>query len=129
MHAHVTDVDDPSYDTSWPRRPSVFGTDPGIISWWNGDNVWTKRYGWQTFRPQSFTQLQTLISEAKNSTATLQDKWGEAQDLLAEKTVIPLLPVFRNMITGSRTPPGWRPRRSPPPARSCSRECSKSRWD
>jgi len=86
-----------------PGDPSVFGTDPGIIiSWWNGDNVWTKRRdGWQTSDPESFNQLQTLISEAGELDGDdAKAKWGEAQDLLAEKTVIfPL--VFRNMITGS----------------------------
>ena len=104
MYANVTDVDDPSYDIVLaPGDPSVFGTDPGIIiSWWNGDNVWTKRRdGWQTSDPESFNQLQTLISEAGELDGDdAKDKWGEAQDLLAEKTVIfPL--VFRNMITGS----------------------------
>ena len=104
MYANVTDVDDPSYDIVLaPGDPSVFGTDPGIIiSWWNGDNVWTKRRdGWQTSDPESFNQLQTLISEAGELDGDdAKAKWGEAQDLLAEKTVIfPL--VFRNMITGS----------------------------
>ena len=104
MYANVTDVDDPSYDIVLaPGDPSVFGTDPGIIiSWWNGDNVWTKRRdGWQISDPESFNQLQTLISEAGELDGdAAKDKWGEAQDLLAEKTVIfPL--VFRNMITGS----------------------------
>ena len=104
MYANVTDVDDPSYDIVLaPGDPSVFGTDPGIIiSWWNGDNVWTKRRdGWQTSDPVSFNQLQTLISEAGELDGDdAKAKWGEAQDLLAEKTVIfPL--VFRNMITGS----------------------------
>ena len=104
MYANVTDVDDPSYDIVLaPGDPSVFGTDPGIIiSWWNGDNVWTKRRdGWQTSDPESFNQLQTLISEAGELDGdAAKAKWGEAQDLLAEKTVIfPL--VFRNMITGS----------------------------
>jgi len=92
LYSNVTDVD-----------PSVFGTDPGIIiSWWNGDNVWTKkRDGWQVSDPESFNQLQTLIEEASQLDGdAAKAKWGEAQDLLAEKTVIfPL--VFRNMITGS----------------------------
>ena len=104
LYSNVTDVDNPTYDIVLaPGDPSVFGTDPGIIiSWWNGDNVWTKRRdGWQTSDPESFNQLQTLISEAGELDGDdAKDKWGEAQDLLAEKTVIfPL--VFRNMITGS----------------------------
>ena len=104
LYSTVTDVDNPTYDIVLaPGDPSVFGTDPGIIiSWWNGDNVWTKRRdGWQTSDPESFNQLQTLISEAGELDGdAAKAKWGEAQDLLAEKTVIfPL--VFRNMITGS----------------------------
>ena len=86
-----------------PGDPSVFGTDPGIIiSWWNGDNVWTKkRDGWQTSDPESFNKLQSIMDEAVQLDGdAAKAKWGEAQDLLAEKTVIfPL--VFRNMITGS----------------------------
>ena len=104
LYANVTDIDNPSYDIVLaPGDPSVFGTDPGIIiSWWNGDNVWTKkRDGWQTSDPESFNQLQTLIEEAGELDGdAAKAKWGEAQDLLAEKTVIfPL--VLRNMITGS----------------------------
>ena len=86
-----------------PGDPSVFGTDPGIIiSWWNGDNVWTKkRDGWQASDPESFNKLQSIMDEAVQLDGdAAKAKWGEAQDLLAEKTVIfPL--VFRNMITGS----------------------------
>ena len=104
LYSNVTDVDNPTYDIVLaPGDPSVFGTDPGIIiSWWNGDNVWTKkRDGWQVSDPESFNKLQTLIEEAGQLDGdAAKAKWGEAQDLLAEKTVIfPL--VFRNMITGS----------------------------
>ena len=104
LYANVTDVDNPTYDIVLaPGDPSVFGTDPGIIiSWWNGDNVWTKkRDGWQTSDPESFNKLQSIMDEAVQLDGdAAKAKWGEAQDLLAEKTVIfPL--VFRNMITGS----------------------------
>ena len=104
LYANVTDVDNPTYDIVLaPGDPSVFGTDPGIIiSWWNGDNVWTKkRDGWQTSDPESFNKLQSIMDEAVQLNGdAAKAKWGEAQDLLAEKTVIfPL--VFRNMITGS----------------------------
>ena len=104
LYSTVTDVDKPDYDiVIAPGDPSVFGVDPGIIiSWWNGDNVWTKkRDGWQVSDPESFNKLQTLIEEAGQLDGdAAKAKWGEAQDLLAEKTVIfPL--VFRNMITGS----------------------------
>ena len=104
LYSNVTDVDNPTYDIVLaPGDPSVFGTDPGIIiSWWNGDNVWTKkRDGWQVSDPESFNKLQTLIEEAGQLDGdAAKAKWGEAQDLLAEKTVLfPL--VFRNVITGS----------------------------
>ena len=104
LYSTVTDVDNPTYDIVLaPGDPSVFGTDPGIIiSWWNGDNVWTKkRDGWQTSDPESFNKLQSIMDEAVQLDGdAAKAKWGEAQDLLAEKTVIfPL--VFRNMITGS----------------------------
>ena len=106
LYNNVTDVKDavPDYDVIIaPGDPSVFGTDPGIIiSWWNGNNNWTKqRDGWQVSDPESFNKLQTIIEEAGQLEGdAAKAKWGEAQDLLAEKTVLfPL--VFRNVITGS----------------------------
>ena len=104
LYSTVTDVDNPTYDIVLaPGDPSVFGTDPGIIiSWWNGNNVWTKkRNGWQASDPESFNKLQSIMDEAVQLDGdAAKAKWGEAQDLLAEKTVVfPL--VFRNMITGS----------------------------
>ena len=104
LYSNVADVDSPSYDVILaPGAPSVFGVDPGIIiSWWNGDNVWTKkRDGWQESDPESFAKLQSIMDEAVQLEGdAAKAKWGEAQDLLAEKTVLYPL-VFRNMITGS----------------------------
>lgn len=104
LYSTVTDVDNPTYDVVLaPGDPSVFGTDPGIIvSWWNGDNVWTKkRDGWQVSDPESFKKLQGLMDEAVQLDGdAAKAKWGEVQDLLAEQTVIYPL-VFRNMITAS----------------------------
>ena len=106
LYSNVTDVKDavPSYDVIIaPGDPSVFGNDPGIIiSWWNGNNNWTKqRDGWQVSDPESFNQLQTIIEEAGQLEGDAANaKWGEAQDLLAEKTVLYPL-VFRNVLTGS----------------------------
>ena len=104
MYSNITDVDNPTYDVIIaPGDPSVFGNDPGIImSWWNGDNIWSKkRDGWQVSDPDSFNQLQGIIEEAGQVEGdAAKAKWGEAQDLLAEKTVLfPL--VFRNVLTGS----------------------------
>ena len=104
LYSTVTDVDKPDYDiVIAPGDPSVFGNDPGIImSWWNGDNIWSKkRDGWQVSDPDSFNQLQGIIEEAGQLEGdAAKAKWGEAQDLLAEKTVLfPL--VFRNVLTGS----------------------------
>ena len=104
LYSNVADVDSPTYDVILaPGDPSVFGVDPGIIiSWWNGDNVWTKkRDGWQDSDPESFAKLQSIMDEAVQLEGdAAKAKWGEAQDLLAEKTVLYPL-VFRNMITGS----------------------------
>ena len=105
LYSTVTDVDNPTYDVVLaPGDPSVFGVDPGIIvSWWNGDNVWTKkRDGWQVSDPESFKKLQGLMDEAVQLDGdAAKAKWGEVQDLLAEQTVIYPL-VFRNMITASK---------------------------
>ena len=104
LYSTVTDVDNPTYDVVLaPGDPSVFGVDPGIIvSWWNGDNVWTKkRDGWQVSDPESFKKLQGLMDEAVQLDGdAAKAKWGEVQDLLAEQSVIYPL-VFRNMITAS----------------------------
>ena len=104
LYSTVTDVDKPDYDiVIAPGDPSVFGVDPGIIiSWWNGDNVWTKkRNGWQVSDPESFKKLQTIMDEAVQlEGSAAKEKWGEAQDLLAEQSVIYPL-AFRNMITAS----------------------------
>ena len=104
LYSNVADVDSPTYDVILaPGDPSVFGVDPGIIiSWWNGDNVWTKkRDGWQVSDPESFKKLQGLMDEAVQLDGdAAKAKWGEVQDLLAEQTVIYPL-VFRNMITAS----------------------------
>ena len=104
LYSTVTDVDNPDYDiVIAPGDPSVFGVDPGIIiSWWNGDNVWTKkRDGWQVSDPESFKKLQTIMDEAVQlEGSAAKEKWGEAQDLLAEQSVIYPL-AFRNMITAS----------------------------
>ena len=104
LYSNVADVDSPTYDVILAHGdPSVFGVDPGIIiSWWNGDNVWTKkRDGWQESDPESFAKLQSIMDEAVQLEGdAAKAKWGEAQDLLAEKTVLYPL-VFRNMITGS----------------------------
>ena len=104
LYSTVTDVDNPTYDIVLaPGDPSVFGTDPGIIiSWWNGNNVWTKkRNGWQVSDPESFNKLQSIMEEAVQlEGSAAKEKWGEAQDLLAEQSVLYPL-AFRNMITAS----------------------------
>lgn len=102
LYANVADVDTPTYDVVLaPGDPSVFGTDPGIImSWWNGDNVWTqKRSFWQTSNPESFQKFQEIFNQAVQLDGdAAKAKWGEAQDFLSEQAVI--YPLFhRNMIT------------------------------
>ena len=102
LYSNVTDVDEPTYDLVLaPGDPSVFGADPGIIlSWWNGDNVWTqKRTFWQKSDPETFQAFQALFNEALQLDGdAAKQKWGEAQDLLAEQAV--LYPLFhKNMLT------------------------------
>ena len=110
LYANVTDVDNPNYDIVLaPGDPSVFGTDPGIIiSWWNGDNVWTKkRNGWQASDPESFNKLQSIMDEAVQLDGdAAKAKWGEAQDLLAEKTVVFFIQSFeeKREILGALDP-------------------------
>ncbi|MDR6939748.1 ABC transporter substrate-binding protein [Arcanobacterium hippocoleae] len=85
-----------------PGDPSVFGSDPGIIiNWWYGDNVWTKKRGaLQVSDPEGFKTISEKITEAsKLPAAEAKAKWGEVQDIIAEKAVI--YPLFhRTMITG-----------------------------
>lgn len=104
LYSNVADVENPTYDLVLaPGDPSVFGIDPGIIiSWWNGDNVWTqKRSNWKNSDPETFGKLQDMISAASQASGDdAKAKWGEIQDFLAEQAVI--YPLFhRNMITGS----------------------------
>ena len=103
-YTSATDVDEPGYDIVMaPGDPSVFGMDPGIImSWWNGDNIWTqKRDSWAKTAPDAFRSFQGIVEETvqlePDDPAALA-KWGQAQDLLAEQAVI--YPLFhRKMLT------------------------------
>lgn len=106
-YTSATDVDEPGYDIVMaPGDPSVFGMDPGIImSWWNGDNIWTqKRDSWAKTAPDAFRSFQGIVEETvqlePDDPAALA-KWGQAQDLLAEQAVI--YPLFhRKMLTAYR---------------------------
>lgn len=98
-----TDKDSADFDVVLaPGDPSVFGVDPGIIiNWWYGDNVWTKKRGhFQKSDPAGYKAISDKIAEAsKLSGDKAKEKWGEVQDMIAEKAV--LYPLFhRTMITG-----------------------------
>lgn len=103
LYANYADVEGADYDVALaPGDPSVFGQDPGIIiDWWYGDNVWTQQRTFlQKSDPEGFQQLRDLVSEASQLEGDeAKAKWGEAQDLIAEKA--PLFPLFhRTIITG-----------------------------
>lgn len=98
-----TDKDGTDFDVVLaPGDPSVFGTDPGIIiNWWYGDNVWTQnRTGLQKSDPEGYKKISDTISAASQLTGEEANaKWGEVQDLIAEKAA--LYPLFhRTMLTG-----------------------------
>ncbi|EEJ53932.1 peptide/nickel transport system substrate-binding protein [Mobiluncus mulieris] len=99
----TTDSENPDFDVVMaPGDPSVFGTDPGIIvNWWYGDNVWTqKRTGFQKSDAEGYKKIAEGIQAAQQlSGDEAKAKWGEVQDLIAEK--VPLYPLFhRTMLTG-----------------------------
>ena len=99
----TTDSENPDFDVVMaPGDPSVFGTDPGIIvNWWYGDNVWTqKRTGFQKSDAEGYKKIAEGIQAAQQLSGNeAKAKWGEVQDLIAEK--VPLYPLFhRTMLTG-----------------------------
>ena len=93
-YTSATDVDEPGYDIV--MAPGI------IISWWNGDNIWTqKRDSWAKTAPDAFRSFQGIVEETvqlEPDDPTALAKWGQAQDLLAEQAVI--YPLFhRKMLT------------------------------
>lgn len=77
-----------------PGDPSCFGNDADlIISWWYGDNVWTRaRSRWAT--TPAFAEVAELLAEARSKTSEdeQQPLWNQCFDIIAGE--VPLYPLF-----------------------------------
>ncbi|MFR6288883.1 MAG: ABC transporter substrate-binding protein [Adlercreutzia equolifaciens subsp. celatus] len=77
-----------------PGDPSCFGNDADlIISWWYGDNVWTRaRSRWAT--TPAFAEVAELLAEARSKTSAdeQQPLWNQCFDIIAAE--VPLYPLF-----------------------------------
>lgn len=77
-----------------PGDPSCFGNDADlIISWWYGDNVWTRaRSRWAT--TPAFAEVAELLAEARSkpSEDEQQPLWNQCFDIIAAE--VPLYPLF-----------------------------------
>lgn len=77
-----------------PGDPSCFGNDANlIISWWYGDNVWTRaRSRWAT--TPAFAEVAELLAEARSKTSEdeQQPLWNQCFDIIAAE--VPLYPLF-----------------------------------
>ena len=77
-----------------PGDPSCFGNDADlIISWWYGDNVWTRaRSRWAT--TPAFAEVAELLAEARSKTSEdeQQPLWNQCFDIIADE--VPLYPLF-----------------------------------
>ena len=77
-----------------PGDPSCFGNDADlIISWWYGDNVWTRaRSRWAT--TPAFAEVAELLAEARSKTSEdeQQPLWNQCFDIIAAQE--PLYPLF-----------------------------------
>lgn len=77
-----------------PGDPSCFGNDADlIISWWYGDNVWTRaRSRWAT--TPAFAEVAELLAEARSKTSEdeQQPLWNQCFDIIAAE--VPLYPLL-----------------------------------
>lgn len=77
-----------------PGDPSCFGNDADlIISWWYGDNVWTRaRSRWAT--TPAFAEVAEFLAEARSKTSEdeQQPLWNQCFDIIAAE--VPLYPLF-----------------------------------
>lgn len=77
-----------------PGDPSCFGNDADlIISWWYGDNVWTRARSRWAISP-AFADLSALLAEARAKTSEdeQQPLWNQCFDIIAAE--VPLYPLF-----------------------------------
>lgn len=77
-----------------PGDPSCFGNNADlIISWWYGDNIWTRaRSRWAT--TPAFAEVAELLAEARSKTSEdeQQPLWNQCFDIIAAE--VPLYPLF-----------------------------------
>lgn len=85
-----------------PGDPTCFGNDPDLLmTWWYGDNVWTKgRTCWAKAPNSKFKELQDLMQKAREAKSDEQQKiWNQCFDIIASE--VPLYPLFhRKLATG-----------------------------
>lgn len=77
-----------------PGDPSCFGNDADlIISWWYGDNVWTRARSRWAATP-AFAKMAELLAEARSKTSEdeQQPLWNQCFDIIAAE--VPLYPLF-----------------------------------
>lgn len=77
-----------------PGDPSCFGNDADlIISWWYGDNVWTRARSRWAATP-AFAEMAQLLAEARSKTSEdeQQPLWNQCFDIIAAE--VPLYPLF-----------------------------------
>ena len=77
-----------------PGDPSCFGNDADlIISWWYGDNVWTRARSRGATTP-AFAEVAELLAEARSKTSEdeQQPLWNQCFDIIAAE--VPLYPLF-----------------------------------
>lgn len=84
----------PSTSCSPPATRRASETTPDlIISWWYGDNVWTRaRSRWAT--TPAFAEVAELLAEARSKTSEdeQQPLWNQCFDIIAAE--VPLYPLF-----------------------------------
>ena len=77
-----------------PGDPSCYGNDPDLImSWWYGDNVWTRARSCWASTPE-FRKLSKLLDDARITADEneQQQLWNQCFDLIASEA--PLYPLF-----------------------------------
>lgn len=77
-----------------PGDPSCFGNDPDlVISWWYGDNTWTRARTCWAETPE-FAELADLLQQARATAdeAPQQELWNQCFDIIAAEA--PLYPLF-----------------------------------
>ncbi len=79
--------------------PTCFGSDVDLLlSWWYGDNVWTRgRTCWQKAPDSKWGELSQYMQAARVATgSTQQENWNKCFDIISEE--VPLYPLFHRKI-------------------------------